>query len=440
MMRSGAVSLRLVPAMTLSLALLLPTLCPATALELWSDAMGSRKVSLRGSLKWTNLLSHAPRDTILYPQRWSTASLFRGRLGLEVRPAGWLRAEVAYEHRARMVSEQSGAGGGAAILPPEVPAPYRLAPADESLLEIGGTFEYRHELDRCRLTARAGAADVTVGRQAVGWGRGVLFSAVDIFAPFTPLESDREWRRGIDAVRGQWAVSHRLAVEMIAALGDAMKSSAFIGRVHGRLGDLEAALLAGRRREDDFYGLSFSSPVWNAEVHGELAFFRTPEAIAGGGAFATDDLAVKTVTGASYSFELPFGLPADLPAGVMLLGEYHYSGFGLPDLEALDRWRGESDFTTRLSLGDSQILGRHAGAVQLTYGFATMTPVSLSWVFSPGDASGVVVPALTWVASDQVTLSANGYLPYGEAPVEGAPRSEYGGTPTSGLVQIGFYF
>ena len=29
----------------------------------------------------------------------------------------------------------------------------------------------------------------------------MLFGAVDLFSPFSPLEADREWRRGVDAIR-----------------------------------------------------------------------------------------------------------------------------------------------------------------------------------------------------------------------------------------------
>jgi hypothetical protein len=210
--------------------------------------------------------------------------------------------------------------------------------------------------------------------------------------------------------------------------------------LHGRLGDLDGEVLGGRRREDDFLALTASAPVLDAEVHGEFALFRTAEAVASGGTLGKDDLAVKAVVGGSYSFELPFELPGDLPAGLIIAGEYHYSGFGLPDIGELDAWANNPVFVARLTEGDSQILGRQAGALQLTYGFATASPVSLSWIFSPVDGSGVLIPALTWVFSDHVTLSASGYVPYGAGPSNGELRSEYGGTARSGLAQIGFYF
>ena len=50
------------------------------AIELWSSVGGNRHYSLDAALKWTSLLSHAPEDTALYPERWSAATLWRMRL------------------------------------------------------------------------------------------------------------------------------------------------------------------------------------------------------------------------------------------------------------------------------------------------------------------------------------------------------------------------
>ena len=90
--------------------------------------------------------------------------------------------------------------------------------------------------------------------------------------------------------------------------------------------------------------------------------------------------------------------------------------------------------------GDTQILGRHAGAVQVSYGIAGVMPLSLTWIFSPVGGSGVLTSSVSWSFSDNVTLVANAYFPYGAKPKDGRIRSEYGGTPISGLVQIRFYY
>jgi hypothetical protein len=403
---------------------------PASALELWSDDTAS--VDLNLSLKSTSILSHASGDSVYYPEEWSAASLWRMRAAAEARANEWLAAQFAYEHRARTTSEGAGAAGGASVLPTETPVPFRVEQADWSMVDVGSTFSYRHEIDRAAVTATFGRVDLTVGRQAVGWGRGLLFGAVDVFAPFSALESDREWRRGIDAVRLRAPITDLISADAVAAFGESTEESAFVGRVHGYVGDVDGELFAGTRCEDGFYGASMSMPVLDAEVHGEAAVFVSPEPLSTGGSFGNEDVAMKAVVGGSRTF--------DLAGGLMVVAEYHYSGFGVTDIEDAMDHLSDARLIERYSRGDSQILGRHATAVQLSYGFASLTPLSATWVASPVDGSGVVIPSFVWIFSDNVTLTASGYLAYGDAPDGARIVSEYGGTPTSGLLQISFYY
>lgn len=414
--------------MRLVLAILLAASQPVLAVDLWSSADGNRYWALDSALKWTSLLSHAPAAPLLYPERWSAASLWRGRLALGGQATERLHLRLAYEQRARSVSQGAGVGGGAGILVPESRAPYRLRPVDRALVTIGETFTYSHELDRALVVWRLGRSEFQLGRQAIGWGRGVFFGAVDIFAPFNPLESDREWRRGVDALRASVALGDLFSVEGVAALGASVDESAFVARLHGYVGEVDGELLLGRRRRDLFAGTAWSLPVKDAEVHGEWALFKTPEPVATTGA----DLLIKALVGASYAW--------DIQGGLLLMGEYHFSGFGVGDIAELSEHLLDADYRQRLLLGDAQILGRHAGAVQLVRGIGNAVPLTLGWVFAPTDGSGVLTGAVTWVFSDALTLAASAYWPYGEGPGPAALQSEYGGAAKSGLLQISFYY
>ncbi len=384
-------------------------------------------------MKWTSLLSHTPSDTVLYPERWSAASLWRMRLSVAARPTSWLSTELAYEHRARCVSEGSGAAGGSGVLLAETDAPYRISQLEEPLIEVGRTFGYRHELDRAFAAISYGRSQLTVGRQAIGWGRGVLFGAVDIFAPFTPLESDREWRRGVDAIRASIPLVSTFSLEALAAFGESDESSAFAGRVQGYVGDIDGELIVGKRYEDYLYAATASAPFYDAELHGEVALFKIPQESPEGGAFGTHDLVAKAVIGGSYSF--------DVGGELLIIGEYHYSGFGAADIQDVGARLEDDTFRERYVRGDTQILGRHAGAARASYAIGGgVASADLSWILSPRDGSGVVTPGLTWTFSDNVTLVGKAYLAYGEMPEEGEIQSEYGATPTTGLVQISFYY
>ena len=82
--------------------------------------------------------------------------------------------------------------------------------------------------------------------------------------------------------------------DAVAAVGESLDASSFVGRVRGYVGNVDGELIFGKRYKDVLYAATASSPVYDAEVHGEIAFFNTPEASPDGGVFGKDfdDLAV----------------------------------------------------------------------------------------------------------------------------------------------------
>ncbi len=400
---------------------------PVWAVELWSSADGGRYYALDTALKWTSLLACAPADRVLYPQRWSAASLWRWRVGGGGQVREKLNVRIAYEQRAHSLSEGVGGGGGEGVLLSEGKMSYRLAPLDGELVQIGNSFAYRHELDRLQAAFRLGRGELILGRQAIGWGRGVLFSAVDFFAPFTPLESDREWRRGIDAARLRAPLGDLYSLEGVAALGESIDASAFVARLQGYWDALDGEMIVGRRRRDWLAAVALSAPVGVAEMHAEAAFFALSEALPNG-----ESQALQGVLGGSYHW--------DRWGGLLFLGEYHYAGLGPPTAVAATAWRADSAYAKRRRLGDVLVGNRHAGALQVSWGLGWAAPLTGSWIFSPQDGSGVGTLAASWFFSDNLTLAASAYVPRGKGPRGGQLRSTYGGTPRSGLVQIHFYY
>src|SRR5690606_33009553 len=59
----------------------------------------------------------------------------------------------------------------------------------------------RGRTDRLWVRGTFGRTDVTVGRQPVSFGTGVLFTPLDLVAPFHPATIDQEYKPGVDAAR-----------------------------------------------------------------------------------------------------------------------------------------------------------------------------------------------------------------------------------------------
>ena len=388
------------------------------------------RFDFNGSFKTTGLAAHNPGDQRLFPDRWTGTGLLRLRLNADVTLSDTTRAAIAYEHRAQYVTSPGAGGGG--VLPTLGEAPYRLTQLDWQLARSGDDFYYRHEIDRASLTFTPGWGRVVVGRQGIGLGRGTLFSAVDMFSPFTPAEVDREWRRGVDAIRLERSLTDTVSAELIGVFGRSWDESALLGRVRGFVGNIDGELILGKRAEDYFIAGVTSAVVGDAEVHFELALFNTPEDQPAGGLFGNDNLVAKAVLGSSYTF--------DVGNGLTILGEYHYNGFGVEDSSDLTVRIREPSFQERILRGDFQTLGQHALGLQASYVFNETFAGGLLFLGNPEDGSGLMAPSLNWDLSDDASVRFSLFLPWGSEPSRGRLRSEYGSTPSSLFVQFSTYF
>jgi hypothetical protein len=381
--------------------------------------------TLRTSIKTSGLVFRSSDAPELFPERTGGESVSRLRLEPAVRVGTTATFTFAYEQQLRYNSAPAGIAT-AGILPPENAAPFRIRPLEWTMTQASGLV-WRHEIDRASARLHRGRADITIGRQAIGWGRGVMFGAVDLFAPFSPLEADREWRRGVDAVRADVKITDRSSLDLVGAFGRTVDQSAFGARMRGYAGPMDVEVMGGRRGEDGFAGVTTSAAVGDAELHGELAAFRVNEPVLGAGA----RMIVKAVAGGS--FRVPVG------AGILTYVEYHYSGFGATRPEDILALLSNPALAARYVRGDTQILSRHAVAVLALYELSPEISVSGQWLQNPKDRSGVVAPGLTYTFGDRTSVLGSVFVPYGRTPRGGTLRSEYGAASASALFQLRLY-
>jgi hypothetical protein len=381
---------------------------------------------LRTALKASVFVFRAPDAPELFPDRTGAESVWRFRVEPEVQAGTNTVFTFGYEQRLRNTASASGLLT-AGILPSQAAAPFRLRALDWSLMQ-SSSASWRHEIDRASARWRAGRADLTLGRQAIGWGRGVMFGAVDLFAPFSPLEADREWRRGVDAVRADIKLTDRSSVDVVGAFGPSWDRSALATRVRGYAGSVDVEVMGGRRARDLFAGATTSAAVGDAELHGELAAFHLPA----DAPTHEGRVAWKAVVGGSYRF--PIG------SGILTYAEYHYSGFGAPRPGDILPLLSTPAFMERYLRGDTQILSRHAMAVIGSYEQSPEFSYSGQWIHTFKDRSGIVSPGMTYTLNDQASVLATAYLPYGPPPRGLQLQSEFGAASLSALLQLRLYF
>ncbi len=358
-------------------------------------------------------------------------SYSRLRLDLSAELSPSVHVDFAYEHQviARVDSESSPFGPYLASMSA---VPFRLVPEPRAVVAWPPSFGWTHGVDRAAVGFTWSDLDVTVGRQAIGLGRGLFFGAVDVFAPFSPLSVDREWRPGVDAIHLDWRFADLYSFDVMAAAGEGFDEGVVLGRLRGYLGEVDAALLGGRRAEDWVMALMGSGAVGDAALHAEFAAYLTdgegvPASISADGRWA-----IKGLVGLSYSL--------DVAAGLMLAAEYHYNGFGLEDVSRDQGWLLNGAFQERLARGDGQTLGQHTLGVSLQLSTEAEVQVGLVGVQNLQDGSGALAPSVVWVVSDYVTLTATGFIPWGAGASGEYPlQSEYGAGEASALIQLALY-
>lgn len=385
---------------------------------------------LHGAAKASGVVSHTREEVPPGQDRDTQTALGRARLWLTAASGDTLTTELAYEHQLRLSSSPSAR---LSLLPAEREWPYRIVPLSWRMGgDDGSDYRHDHEVDRAWIAWKGGRTLVTAGRQAIGLGRGSLFSPVDVFAPFSTLEVDREWRPGVDAVRAEEMLADTLSAEMIGVAADHWPDSALLGRVRGYAGKIDGELIGGKLGDDELYALTASGVAGEAEVHAELALFHTPEAQPDTGMFGDRRLVAKALAGGSYTF--------DVGQGLTVLGEYLYSEFGSESSRELQERFADPVWRDRASRGEAAEAGRHALGLRLTYPIGLDWTASLLGLCSATDGSGLLSPSVAWNASRTVTATLCGVVPWGEVSDQGLPRSHYGATPTSVFLQVAVNF
>jgi hypothetical protein len=402
---------------------------PAGARELFADPTGDRYITLNTALK--NALVTSAASASGTPA--SSTDFWRLRFDLMTRPAPWLETQTSYEQRV-ILETAPGTSGGSAFLPSNALMPFRLVPLAGPLATAPG-FTYVHGFDRLFVGFRSDSYQIRIGRQALGFGRGTFFSAVDVLAPFGTFQVDREWKPGVDAVDAQFQLGELGSVGATIAAAPGMEDFVALARAQGYFGDVDALVIGGKRVEDWFVGLASSTQLLGAALSGEISYFATD----GRGLDQPqvgDQGVFKGIFGASYSFSLL--------AGLTVMGEYHFNGFGIADLRRSVHNLFDPHWQRRFIRGDFQSIGQHELAVSGSLAVDENISMSTYSVVSPVDGSGMWAIGGSYSYSNNVSFDANLFVPFGAGLRTTAlglpmPGSEYGTSAPSGYVSIRFY-
>lgn len=122
---------------------------------------------------------------------------------------------------------------------------------------------WSHELDRAQVRFRLPRMEAILGRQPIGFGAGRIWQPLDLFASFSPLTLEREFKPGVDAlvVRGSPGDFSSLTfARVLSPAEQPLTPPSSVVHFRGKVGEeSEVTLLWGRVRDEMKRGGSFET-------------------------------------------------------------------------------------------------------------------------------------------------------------------------------------
>lgn len=321
--------------------------------------------------------------------------------------------EVHYEHfmAARLTSEEAVGTSGRVE---RVSAAFRYLDLDWNI-KTREHFFWNHQFDRLNVKIDLGLADLTLGRQAISWGVGYLWSPVDLLTTFSPLQINRDYKAGIDAVLLDVPLGPFQEFYLAYAPDEQWSNSALLGRHRLRLGSVDLGFMGGWIISDYVVGGEVNADVKGMGIRLE-ATHTWPE---------ETSRFVRALLGFDYQFT----------PDLLLQLEYYYNGFGTDDptryLEVI--------LAPRFQRGEIFNTAQHYLGVNCRYQLTPLMVLNGTTIINLNDGSTLLEPALIYSLSNNAEIRLGAIFALGNRPNDNL-RSEFGTYPHLVFGEVIFYF
>jgi len=298
---------------------------------------------------------------------------------------------------------------------------FSLLPLDWTVRESGSLL-WRHELDRLNVRLSFTTAELVIGRQAISWGVGRIWTPADLFVAFSPVEIDREYKAGVDAVSMKIPLGAFSQLEMVyAAFARDFSRHDAAMRIQKTVGDFVLGFMGGKFFRDAVVGPFFDGEIGGVGVRGEFTFTHNT-----GHVRRERQTFLRGVSSFDYRFT----------NGLYTLLEYYFNGFGEED---------PADYpllfaSARAARGEIYNFGRHYLGATLQYEPHPLVTASLVGLWNLLDQSGLIGPSLLISLSNEADLRTGAYFPVGAGLVGSRVQSEFGLYPQVYYLELRLYF
>ena len=265
----------------------------------------------------------------------------------------------------------------------------------QETISRGDELETRHRLDRLQISwSPTEAADLTIGRQAISWATTLYFTPADPFVPFSPTDTFREYRRGVDALRLRFYPDALSEIELVirpSRLGEAEELTV-LGRAITTWKDWDVSAWGGTLYGDSALAVGAAGDVSEWGVRFESVFRDTGTQVIGRGAF-----------GLSRVFQVK-----DRDLDIIL--EYQHDGLGADSETGF----GAVVESAAFRRGELQVIGRDQALARVAYQLHPLWQISGLVLWNLNLNGGVLAPGFTYSISDNASLNGTLYSEIGD--------------------------
>jgi hypothetical protein len=335
--------------------------------------------------------------------------------------------------------------GGFGFGPDRVKTRYRA-------VDLSGDFMDHQEnrsgtlwLDRLNCKVALPKADVTIGRQAITFGKAYFWNPLDLFLPFDPAQFDRDYKPGVDGLRIDIPLGLFSGLTVVSVLGRKLnlRNQYEDNRTAGASWFGSSVLVRGFTHYE-----GWDVSLQAGKVYGGWH-------VGGGLVGEIDSIQLRLEAARFWADEGPvFPGPDQVPllddnlTAVIGMGRHWPSSLDI-QVECLFNGGGESDAITlgmqRAERGAVLHAGRVLAGVTVSYEVTPLVLGQLAVLQSQTDGSTQVQPTLRWSTSDNTELLLGASLNRGDRPTIGPQgtiefKSEFGSYPHYFFAEFKGYF
>jgi len=268
-----------------------------------------------------------------------------------------------------------------------------------------------NRLDRLFFSIKPSWGDIIIGRQAVTWGNGLIFNPMDLFNPFSPSDTIRDYKIGDDLVSVLFYTKFLGESNLLyvprrdSTTGEVdFKSSSVAGKSHFFAGDIEIDIMGAIHYNEIVFGLGGTGYFGDAAWRTDLVWSSLEETKDEKGYF-------EFVANIDYSWEW-------LKKNMYGLIEYYHNGLGKNNYTDAMR---DPLVLERIGRGELFVLGKNYLSGQIQVEIHPLFNVYLSVINNVKDPSGIIQPRAILSMTQNLNLQFGANIFYGEK------ASEYGG-------------